>query len=779
MVSDTYPNKIKRPAIWACSAFMAGILAGVWAAKHDFFNEIIFMLLAVYAVVVVTFLLKRVAPTAVICILFFTVAVVYSFFVYSDRFVQKDLSGKEYNITATVLDYDKTDNDSIRYEVDCVQIDSVRLDTHILVTLKNSTNLLNPGDKIEFTSEIYKPSAARNSMVFDYSEYLADKRIYYTVYTDYENVSVTPYENTKGALRYDINRFKRNTLKLCSEYLDSEALGIVYAITSGDTVYIDDEVYEKYRITGTAHVLAISGLHVGFIVLFLSFVTKRLRKYSPLYTAVNVAAVWVYIIFSGMSVSAVRAGIFFTMFSVGKMLKLRCNVTNIAFITAFIMLAVNPMSLFSVSFRLSFAAVLSIGILSPAMSDAISKRIKIIPRDAINTFSAVVCAAIGIMPIIAYHYNTLSVVSTLVNLIIVPLFSYIVLFSFALMLAVNIHIHFIASAFSVIITGLVRITDVILDFASSFKYSSITVASPDAVLIIAFVVAVVILSVEKPAPIKKKLIPLCCCLFVIAADIFIPYTGIDNTYTASFIDVGQAECSLIVTPHNKTVMIDAGTSYGSSNTAEYTIIPYLLKHGNTKIDYLVLSHAHSDHIGEAEYIIDHINVKNIIYSCPDENTGFDAIKDAAQRNGTNMINMYYTQSVQVDSTTYINKVCDYYESDDANAQSLVVEVACSKNNILFAGDMPSKGLNTMQCSDNILIYKASHHGSDSALSDTINEAAPLYTVIFTKSGNSYGLPDENALDVYRSYSNVLLTEECGEIKFTFNDGYVKVFRYIV
>ena len=104
---------------------------------------------------------------------------------------------------------------------------------------------------------------------------------------------------------------------------------------------------------------------------------------------------------------------------------------------------------------------------------------------------------------------------------------------------------------------------------------------------------------------------------------------------------------------------------------------------------------------------------------------------------------------------------------------------CSKNNILFAGDMPSKGLNTMQCSDNILIYKASHHGSDSALSDTINEASPLYTVIFTKSGNSYGLPDENALDVYRSYSNVLLTEECGEIKFTFNDGYVKVFRYIV
>lgn len=225
-------------------------------------------------------------------------------------------------------------------------------------------------------------------------------------------------------------------------------------------------------------------------------------------------------------------------------------------------------------------------------------------------------------------------------------------------------------------------------------------------------------------------------------------------------------------------MIDAGSSYGTQNTAEYVIAPYLLKHGNTKIDYLVLSHAHSDHIGETEALAELVDIGNIVYSCPDGDTQFDKIKELAVSKGINLINMYYTSSISADASTYINKVSTYYDSSDTNAQSLAVEIKCGENSLLFAGDMPSCGLDTLTFSGNILIYKASHHGSVTSLSTKIDELRPLYTVVCTKKNNVYGLPSEDAISRYEEYSNVLLVQEHGEIRFTFNDNGIRVFKYI-
>ena len=785
MVNEEKQFAIKRPAIWASGAFMAGIVAGVYTVRNNMLMPAVIILLALYAAVICAILflsisrIKRVFTAAAICMLFFTAAAVYSFFVYSERSHITDYGDTPKFISATILDFDKLDGDTVRYEVDRVTIDSQKLGSHMLITVKNSASPLSPGDKIEFYSEVRRPSASRNSGLFDYREFLANKRIYYTAYTDSQNISVTSYTDTGNrSVQYTVNRFKHSTINRCKEYLSPEALGIVYAITSGDSIYIDSGVYEKYRITGTAHVLAISGLHVGFIVMFIGALTIFLKKYSLPYVLINIVMVWLYIMFSGMNVSAVRAGIFFTLFSIGKALRLRCSVTNIAFITALIILIVNPMMLFSVSFQLSFSAVLAIGILAPSMRKFMFKHIRNIPSEAINGFCTVICASVGVLIPVAYHYNTVSLVSVLINPFIVPLYSYIVLFGFAVTLAAAIHIPIITSVAATITNGLVRITDVILSVASGFKYSHITVASPDTVIIVASVIILIILSVERPGFIKKKLIPISACLFVISARIIIPYTGIDGLYEVSFIDVGQAECALIVTPSNKTVMVDAGTSYGSQNTAEYIIAPYLFKHGNTKIDYLILSHAHSDHIGETYALAELVDIKNIIYSCPDGETQFDEIKNVAQDKGINLINMYYTQSVKADSLTYINKVCDYYDNSDTNAESLAVEIKCGSNNLLFAGDMPSNGLDTLNCSDNILIYKASHHGSVTSVSDKIEELRPLYTVICAKEGNRYSLPDKEAVDAYSKYSEVITTQSCGEIKFTFNNNYVKVFKYI-
>lgn len=785
MVKDNNVSFMKRPAIWASSAFMTGIAAGVGTAENDVLIPAVVILLSLYAVIAGTVLFtntstcRRAVTAVLLCALFFTAGAAYSFVVYSERLEVEELGGEKRLVSATILDRDKLDGNTVRYEVDNVTVNSRSIDTHMLVTVNNSTEMLLPGDRIEFWAEVRRPAESRNSLLFDYREFLADKRIYYTAYTEAEAVTVTPYADTGvNVFRYSLNRFKHGTVERCGEYLSSEALGIVYAMTAGDSVYIEGSLYDIYRNTGAAHVLAISGLHVGFIVMFISVLTRGLKKYSLLYTLTNIAAVWLYIAFAGMNISAVRAGIFFTLFGLGRLLRLRCSVTNVAFITAFIILVAEPMSLFSVSFQLSFSAALAIGILAPAMRRAIYRHTRYIPSEAVNGVATVICAGVGVMLPIAYHYNTVSLVSVLVNLIIVPLYSYVALFSFAVMLAAVVNVPFLLSAMATVTNGLVRIAHVILGGVAKLDYAYVNVASPNTVIIIASVVILLILSVECPSFVKRKLVPVLACTAVIAANILIPYIGIGGTYRVSFIDVGQAECTLIVTPTAKTIMIDAGASYGAKNTAEYIIAPYLLKHGNTRIDYLVLSHAHSDHIGEVAALAELVEIENIIYSSPDGDTQFDEIKSVAESNDINMINMFYTSDVTADASTYINKVSDYYDAKDTNAQSLVIEVKCGRNSLLFAGDMPSEGLDTLDCSEDILIYKASHHGSETSLSSRIEELRPLYTVICTKEGNRYNLPSEKAVESYKTYSNVILTQDHGEITFTFNDASVKVFKYI-
>lgn len=767
-------NYIKRPAIWVGAAVMVGSALGAFHAKTDW----LYMILFIWLICICMCMIDRKWSIMLVCAACATLSFSYSFCVFEKRNATDDFGDEKHNIEAVVHAYDKISDNSIRYEMSNVVVDGNNVSSHVLVTVKNGDKL-DIGDKIIFTAVLRIPNSTRNSKLFDYREYLADKGIYSVAYIDAKDVAnVVKYENKDGTLYYNFKRFQLSVIERYRPFLTDKAFGIVNTITSGENVYMDSELYDVYRKTGVAHVLAISGLHVGFAAMFAAFIARRMRKHGVVYTIINIAVIWLYIAFSGFNISAVRAGMFFTFLSIGKMFKLRCDITNIAFITATIMLIINPLWIKSVSFQLSFAAVISIGILSPAISEFITEKIKFIPKNTASSISVVLAASIGVAMPIAYHYNTFSVASLVLNFVIVPLYGYIVLFSFLLTAASAFNVTILMKWFSVVLNGFEFITGRILSAAAGLKYSYINTVSPTIITILAFVIIVVVLSRERPAWIKSGCAAVLSCVFVIVATYVMPYSGITGMYRVSFIDVGQAECTLIVTPTNHTIMIDAGTSYGTDGAAKYTIVPYLLKHGNTKIDYLVISHAHSDHMGEVISVMSYVKVDNIVYYHRDgDEDAFDEINATARELDINVINMYYNRDIRVDNKTYITRVSDYYSDNDVNAQSLVISVKCSNNNLLFAGDMPKKGLDNIGDIDNVLIYKVAHHGSVNSVSDRIEEINPLYSVIFTKEGNSYSLPNEDAVLFYSKFSEVLLTEEHGEIRFEFNDEKVRYSTY--
>lgn len=775
MVAKDKNPKIKRPMIWICVAFVCGILVGVQSSRHGVFMPVLVALSVMFVVGAAVWIIKKNAYIAAVCVMSMTVAFLYSYNVYSQRFVMADISASKSIVSARVLDISKINEDSVRYELDNVYINGDKIKSGMMLSTENAE--LNVGDSITFAATVTKPKQARNSKVFDYREYLANKGIYYTAYINSEDI--IERQSTKFNLfsdaKYAINSFKHESAAEYGKYLSSNAKGIVNAITLGDDMYIEDSHYDLYRKSGTAHVLAISGLHVGFAVAFAGLITKKLKKYGKAYTLINIAFVWMYILLSGCNISAVRAGLFFTIYAIGSYTKQRTDITNTACITALIMLLIDPMALFTASFSLSFSAVLSIGILQKKFTLFIHNKLKFIPLNAIKTFSTAVCATAGVTLPIAYYFNTVSLISVFLNLIIIPLFAYIVGFAFIVLLAVTFNIAFAAKLASAVVNGLVFISDSLLNMALKLKFSSITVASPSIFVIALSVLILWALSTEKPLRMNKRsTVILCSCL--IAVSLVLPYTGMRD-YKVGFIDVGQAECSLIVTPSNKTVMIDAGTSYGSEGAAEYTVVPYLLKHGNRKIDYLVVSHMHDDHMGEVEDILGLIEVENIVYFAPDESDAAFDLLSVAKNHGVNVINMYYNRSVYVDKNTKLNRLSTYFDEDDANDQSLILDVECSKRHLIYSGDASGKILDNIEYPNDIFIYKVAHHGSKTSYSDVIMHNLPCFSVICTKSGNVYNLPNEETLEKYKEYTTVLQTSQSGEISFVFNDKEYRLYEY--
>ena len=777
MVNKTIPPKIKRPAIWVSATYMLGILVGVFAARKGYFVHFAVSFAVLTGILAVLSLFFKSVRIAAVCALSVSVAFLSANSVYSQRYSIPDISKEESIVSAVVLDISKANDDSTRYVLTNVSINGQDKDYKMLVTL--AKDKLNIGDTVTFTANVSKPRQARNFNLFDYREYLANSRIYYTAYIETVDVmEELPADfGVFTRLRCKINSFKHSVTQKYTEYLTTEALGIVTAVTMGEDMYLDDAQYEKYRQTGTAHVLAISGLHVGFAAAFAGLLTKRLKKYGAAYTLINLAVIWAYVFVSGMNVSAVRAGLFFTLYAIGSSLKLRCDTVNVTFITALIMLIFDPMMIFAQGFQLSFAAVLSIGILGDVITRSITNRFESIPKAWVRGFAVTISATLGVMPLIAYHFNTLSLVTVILNLFIVPLYSYVVGAAFVVLLFVVLGIVPLAKIAAAVINGLVFISDSAIDFVLDWEYSHFNVATPSILVIILFAALLWLFSREKPRLIRHPKYVALACAGLLVVSILIPRVGLFGNYSLSIIDIGQAECALLVTPQNKTVMVDAGTPYGASDTADYTIAPYLLKNGKTKIDYLVISHAHDDHMGEVLPLLDLIEVENIVYYCPDESDVMIDILQAAQNKGIYLINMYYNRSVKVDAKTELVRLSEHFDDDDANDQSLVINVKCSERNLIFAGDATGNVLNNIDYPEDIFIYKVAHHGSKTSYCESLMHHLPEYSVICTGKGNIYNLPNEDTLKKYREYSNVLLTEDSGAIRFVFNDKRAKISTY--
>ena len=604
-------------------------------------------------------------------------------------------------------------------------------------------------DRVYITGEVSIPKERSNPGTFDYRRYL--KSIGIRCIITAENI-----ENVKkaGGIAALLKSAKCRTADIFESALGADS-AVVMGLLFGETSGIDEDIIETFRRGGTAHVLAVSGLHLGLLYSFLCRF-KRKKRSIPADIAI-VLALSAYTALAGFTASVVRACLMIFIHIAGNHLNRRYDLISSTCVSMIIILAVNPMQIYSAGFQMSFLAVITLGIMIPL----IQKKIKgiLLPMIAVQT---------GMVPYTMYVFNYVSLTSVISN---IPVY-----FIAAAMIPAGILV--IAFCWlpviakpAAMITGLfVKLLLWCNDFTYMGGVFTFDVASPSVIFLAVYYIFIFYMCSEagQIALIRrnyKKIAAVFAAAVICGAGCSVYLSdGFEKTDMV-FVDVGQGDC-LHIKAGGKNLLIDGGGSF-NYNVGKSTLKPYLLKNGVTKIDMAIATHLHTDHYQGLKELSQTYRIKKLgVYEANSVNENHlkkefktDEILYLA---AGDVINMGRNVSVEVLSPDRGNPL----DEKDENKNSLVLRVNVKGSSVLMTGDIDEKGEKTLIADTDIKadILKIAHHGSRySSCEKFIAVAAPKIAVIQVGK-NTYGHPSEEVIKRLEEHKiTVLRNDEQGAV----------------
>jgi competence protein ComEC len=340
-------------------------------------------------------------------------------------------------VSARIMTLEYRNNDRIRMLVKPLNTsDSLVLKSRDLLMLIVSGlpgDTLHEGDIISFTGAIRPLPKPANPYAFDYGRYLRNKGVAGIAYLPSSDIILAL--KAKTSLRTIPAQVRAWSLRTLFRYgLSDQAAAIAQAMLFGDRSGIDRDLNDRFVKTGVVHILAVSGLHVGIIQLFINFMLiPFFRKSSSIRWLISSSALLGYSFITGFSPSVSRAAFMFSVVSAGKLSNRSSNIYNLICLSASALLVINPLTLFNVGFILSHAAVVGIAAFYKPINNLFSFRF-IMWRQLWSLVAVSVSAQLTTLPISVYLFSAFPTWFVISNLTIVPLCTPIMLATIAVLL---------------------------------------------------------------------------------------------------------------------------------------------------------------------------------------------------------------------------------------------------------------------------------------------------------------------------------------------------------
>ena len=335
----------------------------------------------------------------------------YSHFITDDTtivlVVEKELKSGSY--------YDK-------YEASVINInDKSTIGTILLNVQKDSLENLKVDDKLYLKSTFKELTSPMNPYYFDYKEYLKKQNIYHQLFANHNELLVlVPRQFSFKGLAAQFR--ERVNLALIKNNFKGDELAVINALLLGQRQEISPELIQSYTGAGAIHILAVSGLHVGIILLILNFIFKPIEGFKngkTIKLILVVSLLWAFAFVAGLSASVVRAVTMFTAVAIGMQVNKPTNVYNTLTISMFFLLLFNPYFLFDVGFQLSYLAVFSIVWIQPLLYSFWKPKFKLLDYFW-KLLTVSVAAQFGIIPISLYYFHQFPSLFFISNLVIIP-----------------------------------------------------------------------------------------------------------------------------------------------------------------------------------------------------------------------------------------------------------------------------------------------------------------------------------------------------------------------
>lgn len=396
--------------------------------------------------------------------------------------------------------------------------------------------------------DVFKPL---NPNQFNYKSYLEKKYIYHQLFASEASLfKVTSTSKTIFGVTNSIRNHINTKLKLYD--FKPDELAIINALLLGQRQDLSEEVYASYTNAGAIHILAISGLHIGIILLILEFIFKpvsRLKHGKLINAIVLIGILWSFAIIAGLSASVTRAVTMFSIVAIAKNLNRPTNIYNTLAISMLIILLFKPLFLFDVGFQLSYLAVLSIVTIDPLLYKLWKPKHKLV-NIYWHTFTVTISAQLGIIPLSLYYFHQFPTLFFVSNLVIIPLLGFILGFGISIIIlaVLNILPQFLATIYGYTISFM---TDFVawISKQEAFIFKDIPFSLFYVCVFYLLLIAVIHFYVERNYSTLKRVL-----ISVLLVQFTLIYTS-QNTPNNQFIIFHKSRFTLLSNTSNKSITV--------------------------------------------------------------------------------------------------------------------------------------------------------------------------------------------------------------------------------
>lgn len=669
----------------------------------------------------------------------------------------------------------------------------------LLIFLKGNHPSLHMGDRLRFRCKLHHPRGFHNPGGFSYERHLSFERIHTIGFLNEKTAWVKIGEGSKYSLLHMIETLRNHIRNFLTNEAQPLSSGIFKALVLGERGEIPEEIKEQFTVAGIAHLLAISGDHLGIVAL-LSFslflwilkrsefllLTLSVKKWAA---GLTLPFILLYTFIAGAGISVIRATIMVTTFFLSILFSRERNLLHTLVLAAFLILLFSPPSLYDVSFQLSFLAVLSILYLVPHLLRMRNQE-EVLPAQETPwgqqvwgylkiSLSVTAVAILGTAPFVALHFNRISLIGFLTNLFFVPWVGFVIV---PLSLVASLLSFFVYPLAALLIQINDWITMALLRavaLSASFPYASFFVSTPTALEIILFYL-LLFTAVHLRRGKSVRYLFLGCCLALLLNLVFWnTKSWFQKNLIITFIDVGHGDSILIEFPKGKRMLMDGGGLHEDRfDIGKNVIAPILWKKKIRKIDVLALTHPDPDHLKGLNFVASHFSIGQFWDNgVPGDSESYLRLQETLLRKKikqSSLNDQTPLQTIHGVQLSFLNppvlKVPPGTSQNPSllNNQSLVLKIQFGKIAMLLTGDIEKEAeYRIMKKAFSIKadLLKIPHHGSASSSTQAFLERVKPSVAILSVSERNIGrLPHPEVLRRYEQLRTKLFrTDRHGAI----------------